>query len=214
VLELTVAVLEFAVSGLLLAIATRLTGRSPPHRRPRAGGIRMTRAFVRLIRRRHRLRHLATLGQIRAACLAGREPCSYLLDPQQNFVPEPMELGYEHEHGRHALNFNVRDEDGYFVTEMVAMRDGVCSTYWRTSGRSSLTREGPGGRFGDASPLGPSGSPRRRRLLPPHPPVPCSWDRGRSVVKERRAATVSRQKQSPAETTGLHEQSGGYHHGP
>ena len=124
-LELTVAVLEFAVSGLLLAIATRLTGRSAPRRRPRTGGIRMTRAFVRLIRRRHRLRHLPTLGQIRAmACLDGREPCSYLLDPRQNFVPEPMEFGYERELGRHALNFTVRDEDGYFVTEMVAMRDG------------------------------------------------------------------------------------------
>jgi hypothetical protein len=85
----------------------------------------MTRAFVRLIRRRHRLRHLPPLGQIRAmACLDGREPCSYLLDPQQNFVPEPMELGYERELGRHALNFTVRNEDGYFVTEMVAMRDG------------------------------------------------------------------------------------------
>ena len=117
-LELTVA-----VSGLLVAIATRLTGRSPPNRRPRTGGIRMTRAFVRLIRRRHRLRHLPTLGQIRAmAWLDGREPCSYLLDPQQNFVPEPMELGYERELGRHALNFTVRNEDGYFVTEMVAIR--------------------------------------------------------------------------------------------
>ena len=124
-LELTVAVLEFAVSGLLLAIATRFTGRSPPHRRPSTGGIRMKRAFVRLIRRRHRLRHLPTLGQIRAmACLDGREPCSYLPDPQQNFVPEPMEFGYERELGRHALNFTVRNEDGYFVTEMVAMRDG------------------------------------------------------------------------------------------
>ena len=124
-LELTVAVLEFAVSGLLLAIATRLTGRSPPHRRSRTGGIRMTRAFVRLIRHRHRLRHLPTLGQVRAmAWLEGRDPCSYLLDPRQNFVPEPLDSGYEHELGRHALNFILRDDEGHFVTEMVAMRGG------------------------------------------------------------------------------------------
>ena len=85
----------------------------------------MTRAIVRVIQHRRRLRHLPTLGQIRAmAWLDGREPCSYLPDPQQNFVPEPMEFGYERELGRHALNFTVRDEDGYFVTEMVAMRDG------------------------------------------------------------------------------------------
>ena len=58
------------------------------------------------------------------AWLDGREPCSYLLDRGQNFVPEPLDFGYEGELGRHALNFTIRDDDGYVVTEMVAMGDG------------------------------------------------------------------------------------------
>ena len=56
--------------------------------------------------------------------LDGREPCSYLLDPLQNFVPEPLDFGHERELGRHALNFTLRDDEGCFVTEMVAMSDG------------------------------------------------------------------------------------------
>ena len=39
----------------------------------------------------------------------GREPCSYLLDRAVNFVPEPMEFGYESELGQHALCFTCQD---------------------------------------------------------------------------------------------------------
>ena len=53
----------------------------------------------------------------------GREPCSYLLDRAVNFVPEPMEFGYERELGQHALAFSCRDTDGR-VMELVMMRDG------------------------------------------------------------------------------------------
>ena len=61
---------------------------APAHRH-RAGVMRTARAIVRLTRARRRLHHLPTLGQVRAmAWLDGREPCSYLLDPKVNFVPE------------------------------------------------------------------------------------------------------------------------------
>jgi len=53
----------------------------------------------------------------------GREPCSYLLDRAVNFVPEPMEFGYEREIGRHALAFSCRDPYGRAM-ELVTMRDG------------------------------------------------------------------------------------------
>ena len=68
--------------------------------------------------------HVPTLGQVRAmAWFDGREPCSYLLDRAMNFVPEPMEFGYESELGRHALCFTC--QDGYGRTmELVTMRDG------------------------------------------------------------------------------------------
>ena len=97
----------------------------PPAHRQRVGVARTARAIARLIADRRRLQHLPTLGQVRAmAWLDGREPCSYLLDPEHNFVPEPLDFGYERELGRHALNFTIRDHDGYVVTEMVAMGDG------------------------------------------------------------------------------------------
>ena len=91
----------------------------------RIGAFRVSRAVGRLIADRRRLKHVPTVGQIKAmAWLDGREPVSYLLDPEQNFVPEPLDFGYERELGSHALCFTVRDDDGYVVTEMVAMRDG------------------------------------------------------------------------------------------
>jgi hypothetical protein len=91
----------------------------------RIGVVRVGRAVSRLIAGRRRLKHVPTIGQIKAmAWLDGREPCSYLLDPFQNFVPEPLDFGYERELGRHALNFTLRDDKGLFVTEMVAMGDG------------------------------------------------------------------------------------------
>jgi hypothetical protein len=53
----------------------------------------------------------------------GREPCSYLLDRAVNFVPEPMEFGYESELGQHALCFTCQDRYGRLM-ELVMMRDG------------------------------------------------------------------------------------------
>jgi hypothetical protein len=89
-----------------------------------AGVVRTARAIVRLARAHRRLEHLPTLGQVRAlAWFDGREPCSYLLDGAVNFVPEPMEFGYERELGKHALAFTCRDPYGRAM-ELVTMRDG------------------------------------------------------------------------------------------
>jgi hypothetical protein len=95
-----------------------------PARKDRAGVVRTARAIVRLARAHRRLEHLPTLGQVQAmAWFDGREPCSYLLDRAVNFVPEPMEFGYESELGRHALCFTCRDPYGQ-VMELVMMHDG------------------------------------------------------------------------------------------
>ena len=51
----------------------------------------------------------------------GREPCSYLLDPGVNFVPELL-AGYEGELGRHALCFTATLPHG--MREFVALSDG------------------------------------------------------------------------------------------
>jgi hypothetical protein len=84
----------------------------------------MARAIARLARCWRRLAHLPTLGQVRAmAWFDGREPCSYLLDRAVNFVPEPMQFGYERELGRHALCFSCQDPYGRAM-ELVMMRDG------------------------------------------------------------------------------------------
>ena len=89
-----------------------------------AGLVRTARAIVRLARARRRLAHVPTLGQVRAmARFDGRDPCSYLLDRDRNFVPEPMEFGYERELGQHALSFSCRDPYGRAM-ELVMMRDG------------------------------------------------------------------------------------------
>ena len=95
-----------------------------PARKDRAGVVRTARAIVRLARAHRRLEHLPTFGQVRAmAWFDGREPCSYLLDRAVNFVPEPMEFGYERELGQHALAFSCRDPHGRAM-ELVMMRDG------------------------------------------------------------------------------------------
>jgi hypothetical protein len=95
-----------------------------PARKDRAGMVRTARAIVRLARAHRRLDHVPTLGQVQAmAWFDGREPCSYLLDRTVNFVPEPMEFGYERELGEHALSFTCRDPHGR-VMELVTMRDG------------------------------------------------------------------------------------------
>ena len=89
-----------------------------------AGLVRTARALVRLARAHRRLEHVPTLGQVRAmAWFDGREPCSYLLDRAVNFVPEPMEFGYERELGQHALSFTCQDPYGRAM-ELVTMRDG------------------------------------------------------------------------------------------
>ena len=108
-----------AISG-----AHHLIDELPPRRRARAGIVRTLRAIVRLARKGRRLAHLPSLGQVQAmAWFDGREPCSYLLDRAVNFVPEPMEFGYESELGQHALCFTCRDPYGRAM-ELVMMRDG------------------------------------------------------------------------------------------
>jgi hypothetical protein len=95
-----------------------------PRPRRRLGFRRTVRVLVRLARARRWLRHVPTLGQIRTmAWLDGHDPCSYLLDRGHNFVPEPLEFGYERELGRHALSFSCRSEWGRLM-EMVVMSDG------------------------------------------------------------------------------------------
>ena len=95
-----------------------------PARKDRASVVRTARAIVRLARAHRSLEHRPTLSQVQAmAWFDGREPCSYLLDRAVNFVPEPMEFGYESELGRHALCFTCRDPYGR-VMELVMMRDG------------------------------------------------------------------------------------------
>jgi len=102
-----------------------LVGEPPkPRSRRRLGVCQTARVLVRLARGRNRLRHVPTLGQVRAmAWLDGREPCSYLLDPEHNFVPSPLEFGSERELGREVLSFSCRDERGWQM-EMVVMADG------------------------------------------------------------------------------------------
>jgi hypothetical protein len=88
----------------------------------RIGVRRMAAAVVELARSRRRLAHRPTTAQVRTmARFEGRDPCSYLLDPSVNFVPELM-FGYERELGRHALCFTGRLPHG--VREFVAFSDG------------------------------------------------------------------------------------------
>jgi hypothetical protein len=55
----------------------------------------MVRAAEELARSRRRIAHVPTLMRVRAmAHFDGREPCSYLLDPKVNHVPE-LPLGGE-----------------------------------------------------------------------------------------------------------------------
>jgi hypothetical protein len=93
-------------------------------RRRRAHLCRMLRALVELMRSRRRLAHLPTLMQVRAlAHFEGREPCSYLLDPKVNYVPE-LPLGGEDPIGRHALCFTGRHPDSGRRFELVTLPDG------------------------------------------------------------------------------------------
>lgn len=91
-------------------------------RHDRIGSRRIAAAMMELARSRRRLAHRPTVAQVRTmARFEGREPCSYLLDPLVNFVPELI-FGYERELGRHALCFTGRLPHG--VREFVAFSDG------------------------------------------------------------------------------------------
>jgi hypothetical protein len=70
------------------------------------------------------LAHVPTLMQVRAlAHFDGREPCSYLLDPAVNYVPE-LPLGGKDPIGRHALCFTGRHADNGRPFELVTLPDG------------------------------------------------------------------------------------------
>jgi hypothetical protein len=92
--------------------------------RRRARLARMARALVELARSHRRLAHVPTRMQLRAlAHFDGREPCSYLLDPKVNYVPE-LPLGGEDPLGRQALCFTGRHPDNGRRFELVTLPDG------------------------------------------------------------------------------------------
>jgi hypothetical protein len=96
----------------------------PAKRRPRTGIWRTLRAVAQLARSRRRLAHVPTLMQFRAlAQFDGREPCSYLLDPAVNYVPE-LPLGGEDPLGRHALRFTGSCPQTGRHLELVTLPDG------------------------------------------------------------------------------------------
>jgi len=93
-------------------------------RRTRSGARRTGRVVVRLVRSWRRLAHVPTVMQVRAmAHFDGREPCSYLLDPAVNYVPE-LPLGGEDPMGQHALRFTGEHADSGRRFELVALPDG------------------------------------------------------------------------------------------
>ena len=82
------------------------------------------RAVIRLVRSYRRLAHVPTVMQVRAlAHFDGCEPCSYLLDPAVNYVPE-LPLGGEDPVGRHGLCFTGRDPHSGRPLELVTLPDG------------------------------------------------------------------------------------------
>ncbi|MGH2949264.1 MAG: hypothetical protein ACRDPC_23920 [Solirubrobacteraceae bacterium] len=90
-------------------------------RKERIGVSRLARTLVALVRARRRLAHWPTLGQVRTmARFAGREPCSYRLDPRANFMPE---LEAEDASGRLGLCFTARLP--YGIDEFVALPSGA-----------------------------------------------------------------------------------------
>ena len=98
---------------------------SSDRRRVKRIGVRRTvRAIARLAHSRRRLAHLPTVMQVRTmAYFEGHEPCSYLLDPAVNFVPE-FPLGSEDPLGRQALCFTGRDPESGRPFELVTLPDG------------------------------------------------------------------------------------------
>ena len=85
---------------------------------------RTARALLELVCSYRRLGHVPTVMQVRAlAPFEGREPCSYLLDPAVNYVPE-LPLGGEDPLGRHGLCFTGRDAQSGRRFELVTLPDG------------------------------------------------------------------------------------------
>ena len=105
--------------------ASRGSGAVRRSKHGQARGTRRTlRAVAQLVRSWRRLAHVPTLMQVRAmAHFDGREPCSYLLDPAVNYVPE-LPLGGEDPLGRHALCFTGRHPDSGRRFELVTLPDG------------------------------------------------------------------------------------------
>ena len=92
--------------------------------RPRDGVRRVVRALVELARSHRRLAHVPTWMQVRAlAHFDGREPCSYLLDPAVDYVPE-LPLGGADAMGRHGLCFTGQHPDSGRRFELVTLPDG------------------------------------------------------------------------------------------
>ena len=102
-----------------------LPGRFRRRRHGTRGDVgRKLRAVVQLVRSHHRLAHVPTLMQVRAmAHFDGREPCSYLLDPTVNYVPE-LPLGGVESVGAHGLCFTGHYPDGGRRFELVTLPDG------------------------------------------------------------------------------------------
>jgi hypothetical protein len=111
--------------------STRSGGIPPPgpHVRrialARASTLRRTVcAVARLVRSSRRLAHVPTRMQVRAmAHFEGREPCSYLLDPNVNYVPE-LPLGGDDPLGQHALCFTGCHPESGRRFELVTLPDG------------------------------------------------------------------------------------------
>ena len=108
-----------------LAVSTRVAG----DRCGLSSAVLYVRALVRLgcAWRLRRLRHVPTFGQLRSmARLKGTTPCSYLLDPEQNFVPvlELEMFGDEGQLCTQALAFLCRHPGTGSEMEMVALRHG------------------------------------------------------------------------------------------
>ena len=94
-------------------------------RREPIGVARTARAITRLAHAHSRLRHVPTVEQIRSmAWFDGREPCSYLLDPEHNYVPELPADDKEDPVGRYGLCFTCRDAAGRPIMELVALSNG------------------------------------------------------------------------------------------
>ena len=102
--------------------ACGFAGEPPAARRTPIGLAPMARAIARLAQARERLEHVQTVEQIRAlAWFDGREPCSYLLDPEHNYVPE-LPAG-DDPLGRYGLCFTGRHANGRLF-ELVALPNG------------------------------------------------------------------------------------------